>query len=465
MPLTETTLTTYRDVILSHRQPSPIQGAERPNPRFSSLFQYARLDGVPATIRKALTRLQGRGQFAPYSMVRFEASGKVDSTGKIHRGRWEGIAIGQLVRLDQRIELVTWKQDLSDATLREVESPCQRPPQKRGIALIGCGAFSHNVIVPALARAGATITGVADSSLLRAKHLADRIGTAVVYPAPADLLQSANQFDGMVIACAHGAHAGYATRALASGVPTLLEKPAAVDARGLRQIVSVYRETDKGLRVGHNRRFARDYNVLHRLASHGTPVDIQADVEAFSLPAHHWYYAPGEGGRVLGNLTHWLDLAIGICQDADPMEMRTTALRGDGVKVELRFPNFSTASLRLHDVGYRVIGGREKITVRTPHVSAYVDDWSVLRVEGSHWIRSRSRPRDRGHAQEYAHWYKSLFRKPSRSDILEPVRSHICAYTALSQLASNDASWQPLPRADRWLRPWRPSVSEDDTGP
>lgn len=451
MALLETPLTTYRGVSLLAAHPLPGKAPTQRTSALPSLVDYAKLDGVSMATRKALTRLQGRGQFAPYRSVHFRASERVGADGELQRGRWEGRAIGQVLQRGTAVELLTWNQDLSRSDLHEIAPPHRHRPARRGIAVIGCGAFSENIVLPALTRANAYIAGVADSSLLRAQTFARRARGAVVYATPSDLLESAQEFEGIVIACAHSAHANYGARALAFGVPTLLEKPAAVDERGLRNLLATVLSGSGKLQVGHNRRFARDYDALCQLALRG-PVDIQADVEAYPIPEQHWYHAPSEGGRVLGNLTHWLDLAIGICHDVDPVEIRCTRLNGDGVQVELRFPDSSKASLRLHDVGRRVVAGRETVAVRNMSASARVDDWSTLRVEGTRKIVSLRNRRDRGHTREYSHWFKGIRLGHDGTDPLEPVRAHLCAFTALAQLDSDDGLWRTVPNAGEWAR-------------
>lgn len=449
--LDATPLTTYRGVSLLATHPLPGEVAIKGISALSSLIGYAKLDGVSLAGRKALTRIKGRGQFAPYRSVHFSASERIGADGELQRGRWEGRAIGQVLQRGTVVELLTWNQDLSRSDLHEIAPPHRYRPARRGIAVIGCGAFSENIVLPALTRANAYIAGVADSSLLRAQTFARRARGAVVYATPSDLLESAQEFEGIVIACAHSAHSNYAARALAFGVPTLLEKPAAVDERGLRNLLATVLSGTGKLRVGHNRRFARYYDTLRQLSLRG-PVDIQADVEAYPISEQHWYRAPSEGGRVLGNLTHWLDLAIGICQDVDPVGIRCTPLHGDGVQVEVRFPDSSKASLRLHDVGRRVVAGRETVVVRALSASARVDDWSTLRVEGGRKIVSLRNRRDRGHMREYSHWFKEISLEHDGADPLEPVRAHLCAFIALAQLDSDDSLWRTPPNANEWAR-------------
>lgn len=468
-----TPFVTYRGVKVKRALPLHKSGPHTKERGVNALIDYAKLDGLSATLRKAKTRLERRGQFAPYALVDFVATSRVGRSGELEEGYWEGAAIGQLVEFEGTCELLTWNQHLTRSESSGV-APMNRLNHGNGLAIIGCGAFSQNVVVPALKSAKATIAAVADSSLIRARQLAARIDSAVAYQTPAELLHSAHEFTGIVIACTHSAHAGYAGTALQAGPPVLLEKPAAVAAPALWRLMHIAQDSSAPLRVGHNRRFARDYLTLRDIAQ-GTDggVDIQVDVEAFWIPAHHWYHAPGEGNRILGNLTHWLDLAIGLMGDAGPVKIRTTTLAGRGVQVELLFPGPLRASLRLHDVGPRAVGGRESIHIRTPMLSATLEDWSRLRLEDSTTNSVRVRRRDRGHGREYRDWHASVKQGNANADdacresgpkaqaILEPVRSHITAYAALDQIVREDIGWLSLPSAREWLSGPPPPESFD----
>ncbi len=458
------------------------------------LSAYVGADGPREALRKANTRRRGVGQHGRQELVRFVATEVVTPDGGVASGPWRGSAIGQVLEDDEATELITWHYGVtpplgagtaglvggveepgtanersgrrSTATISEAnEADEASVPSGRHVALVGAGAYMHNIVVPALVGAGVSRFTVTDASLVRARRLAATIGSGVrsraeveVVASPLDILEAGASFDGLVIACAHSHHGRYAARALANGARVLVEKPAATTGDQLDALVRALGAAPTGatLRVGHNRRFARDRTAL---ATSLTPRQFVADVEGFPLDRFHWYRAPGEGGRTLGNLTHWLDLSLMVFDDELPLRLRAEPLTGQGIEVALDFGARGRADIRLVDVGPRVMGGRERLSLRTDHDTVTVDDWSEVGVMSQGRHRQRRRRRDRGHHALYSDWVASLpepgrsatatgANQPSETAVLaqsaalgELVRSHQLAFLARAALSDQPGVW------------------------
>jgi predicted dehydrogenase len=439
-------LVVFRDVnIIKRREVAPRQRRSRRVPA-RALLTYARSDGVVTAVRKARTRLAGVGQHAPLVDVDFEAREKMGRDGAIHRGAWRGRAVGQLRTEGSRLEILTWHYDTSECESTPVPprrlSVPVNPLAEPTIALVGAGAFARNVIVPALRRAGARIVAVADGSDIAAEALARSIHGDVAVGVPADVLQPGYGFSGVVIACTHSAHSLYAGTSLQSGYRTFVEKPAALSRPELESLVAGARAADVELRVGHNRRFSRYFPILERHAANDD-AEIDLSIEAFPLSSLHWYRAPSEGGRLLGNLTHWIDLAIAVTGDDAPDRFRVERRQRDGLSIAFEFSRGRRVDVRYHDVGMRLLPGAERATVRHVEATVEVDDWRTTTIDDGTRRSQTSSRRDRGHDAQYADWVASLrYNRKSTTRLDQLVRSHALTFVVQSALGKNEDGWQ-----------------------
>lgn len=124
------------------------------------------------------------------------------------------------------------------------------------IGLVGCGRLALLGYVPALRSAtGVELVAVADPDHRRraevlAAHGDLRAGRVMAFPSAAALLAT-TAVDAVVLATPAHLHVADAARAVAAGVPVLVEKPPAEDLGGARALAAL----DPAPWVGFNRRF------------------------------------------------------------------------------------------------------------------------------------------------------------------------------------------------------------------
>lgn len=124
------------------------------------------------------------------------------------------------------------------------------------IGLVGCGRLAALGYAPALRRApGVELVAVADPDHRRraevlAAHGDLRSGRVMAFPSAAALLDAV-AVDALVLATPAHLHVADAARAVAAGVPALVEKPPAEDLGGARGLAAL----EPAPWVGFNRRF------------------------------------------------------------------------------------------------------------------------------------------------------------------------------------------------------------------
>ena len=269
------------------------------------------------------------------------------------------------------------------------------------VGLIGTGSFAQRILVPALLDAGASLTTVAS---LQGRAATDKWGAARprLAESPQDIFSSSD-VDTVVIATRHDSHAELAAEALKAGKHVFVEKPLALSYAQLESVVEAWRSSGRHLQVGFNRRFAPMTTELRSvLQSSGGPHTLLIRVNAGSLPDDHWMKdLDVGGGRVLGEMCHFLDLGSHLV-DSHPVEVVAasggnvdSAQGGEEVTAVVRYDDGSVVT-----VLYSATGGdglpKERIEAFSGGKAYAIDDWE--RWSGATSVKKSGRSDDtKGH--------------------------------------------------------------------
>ena len=181
-------------------------------------------------------------------------------------------------------------------------------------------------------------------------------------------------FDLAVLAIPSGGHAALAERAIAAGVPTVVDKPLTTTVASAERVVALARSAAVPLTVFQNRRWDSDFRTLRRVLAEGRlgrPLRLEARFEVYRpVDRARWQESPvaGDGGSVLVDVgSHRIDQAIllfgrpGVVS-AEIHRRRIGSVVDDDVFVSLSFAGDVTAHLWLsraaHASGpaFRVLG-------------------------------------------------------------------------------------------------------------
>lgn len=165
---------------------------------------------------------------------------------------------------------------------------------------------------------GAELTAVADIRLERLEKAAQTWGNQVKrYAAPLDMFHG-GEIDAVIVCSPHYFHAEHAMEAFRQGLHVLIEKPAGVYTRQVREMNEVARKSGKVFGIMYNQRTNPVYAKLKELVSAGELGEIRRTNWIIT----NWYRSQsyydsggwratwaGEGGGVLLNQDpHQLDL-------------------------------------------------------------------------------------------------------------------------------------------------------------
>jgi predicted dehydrogenase/threonine dehydrogenase-like Zn-dependent dehydrogenase len=258
----------------------------------------------------------------------------------------------------------------------------------RGAAgVIGAGNYAKMTFLPAMKKAGfERIDAVTSSGGLTARHLAERHDIAVVAP-DLDSLLDMESVDTVFVLSRHDSHAEIAARALRAGKHVFVEKPLALSEDELDEVLEALSESEGQLWGGFNRRHSDAVvRAMTALGKHGDPLVLNYRVSAGRLPEAHWYKDRRQGGRLLGEVCHFIDLASWIV--GLPVEQivalgsgKAETLLQEDLVVSMRFPDGSLATVTYAEHGHAATS-KERLEILGRGHSVLVDDFSRLVVDG-----------------------------------------------------------------------------------
>jgi predicted dehydrogenase/threonine dehydrogenase-like Zn-dependent dehydrogenase len=271
----------------------------------------------------------------------------------------------------------------------------EAPP---GIGWIGAGAFSTGTLMPAFRRAGfKRFVAVTSASGLTARRAAERhrfekavTGSFAVIDDP--------DVAAVVIATPHDTHAELAALALKDGRHVWCEKPIALTLEELGKVEAAWRVSGRQLMIGFNRRWSPAVKIMRdALDNVRLPKFLVYRVAAGPVPDDHWYTDRRQGGRLLGEVCHFVDTAqalIGadIAETVSVLSDGPGLVLGNDAVVSLRFTDGSLATICYGSA--RAKAGKEWIEVTAGQRRLVIDDFRSVMLDDHTVWKGRQ---DKGH--------------------------------------------------------------------
>lgn len=305
-----------------------------------------------------------------------------------------------------------------------------------GLGLIGAGAFASTVLLPAMNKAGfSRLVAVASASGLSARHLAERAGFERAVSGPDAVIED-KDVDVVVIATPHDMHASLTVKALRAGKHVFCEKPLALTLEELEDIEESFAASAGVLFTGFNRRWSEPaLMVREHFGEDGSPLVITYRVSAGLLPVDHWYHDRRQGGRLLGEVCHFIDTCAAIVgEDAIDIHAAGGGSRGElllaqDLALVLRYPSGSVAAITYAADGHPSVE-KERLEVLGRGRSALVSDFHEVVLDG----RSVSlRLKDKGHQSEASRFIDAVRsgEQPTGADGIASTRTALFAAASL----------------------------------
>lgn len=277
-----------------------------------------------------------------------------------------------------------------------------------GVSFLGAGNFATATLLPALSRDARFIPrGIYTPSGLSARDVADRNGFAFCAGSPDEAVSDVAT-RAIVVATRHASHASLVCQALKAGKTVFVEKPLALTETEFDDVVEAQHDSGGALMVGFNRRFSPHVRkMVAALSRRSSPANIVLRVNAGAISDTHWIQRPEEGGgRIIGELCHFVDLAA--CLVGGPptqayavsADRKKSPLLSDNLSVLLSFADGSIATVVYSAAGDTAYP-KERIEVFCEGKVMISDDFKRLSLtQGGRMHTSRAQQADKGHRAE-----------------------------------------------------------------
>lgn len=219
------------------------------------------------------------------------------------------------------------------------------------LGVFGAGNFAHAILLPHIkAMRQVTLHTLVTTSGATSNHGKATFGFMYADTNPETIFGNSN-INAILIATRHSSHAKLTRQALTSGKSVLVEKPLALNRKQLNEIITARHKAKCFFQVGFNRRFAplaiKMRHILHETIG---PKMLSLRINAGTVAPDSWINLPTEGGgRILGEICHFVDLArffikspiISVQADA----AATIENACDDLAITLRFNDGSLATI------------------------------------------------------------------------------------------------------------------------
>ncbi|HZO12274.1 MAG TPA: bi-domain-containing oxidoreductase [Polyangiaceae bacterium] len=319
-------------------------------------------------------------------------------------------SLGIVLRYPERPEAAA-------APKRSIILRSDEPPAGLGIVgWIGSGNFASRVLIPAFAKAGATLHTLASSGGVSAATVGRREGFRRATTDP-DTLLGNELIDTIVVTTRHDTHASWARRSLEAGKHVFVEKPLALDGEEVDRIETTLARTSAVLCVGFNRRYApMAARAREALRARTGPLVVDILVNAGAIPRDHWTQRADEGGgRIVGEAVHFIDLARFFAgSPISSLQVKTageTQIVEDVASIQLGFRDGSIASIRYLSNGHRAFP-KERVELFADGAVVRIDNWRTMRGWGVPGLTTHlPHAQDKGHAALAAAFVRAIRRQ------------------------------------------------------
>lgn len=300
---------------------------------------------------------------------------------------------------DSRVELVEKKSVKGD---------------KIGIGLIGAGNFARATMLPVMKASGLySFIGIATTGGIGSPQTVSSTGFEYATNDYKELLKD-ERVDLIVISTQHNSHAKFIIEAIEAGKHIYVEKPLCMNADELEKIKEAYKNSDRELFCGMNRRHAPLIKEIKKqLQTDKIPAVYDYIANAGFIPDKHWTQDEKTGGgRIIGEACHFVDtiqyLDGSRLTDMDITYAENEAYpKKDNAVITLKFESGAIANIIYTSMGSKKYP-KEQLRVFSNGSVCVLDNYVKLTRYGVNKSAKTKLKQDKGIANEYQYIYDVL---------------------------------------------------------
>ena len=316
------------------------------------------------------------------------------------------------------------------------------------LAIIGAGNFTQMTLLPAISKTSLALKSIVSQKGMTASTLAKKYNIPVASSDYKDVLTDPD-IGTVIITTRHNLHASMVTESLEAGKNVFVEKPLALNADELDQIIRVYNDSgvqkNLSLTVGYNRRFSpHALKAKKLLGDEPGPMNITATMNAGFIPSNVWVHdLLVGGGRILGEACHFIDLLIYLTGSlVSRVQMNGLGpdplLNTDNASMLVSFANGASGVINYFSNGSRSYA-KERIEVFSKQRTLVIDNFKSTNAYGFKGFKQLKTKLDKGHKEQFRQLEAHLVK--GGSDIIpfeEIVNSTRTAFAALESMKKGE---------------------------
>ena len=309
------------------------------------------------------------------------------------------------------------------------------------VGVIGAGNFAKSVLLPAMKKQrDVMFTSVVTTSGISAHHVARKFGFGSASTEAMSVFGDPDT-NTVIIATRHSTHARLTRMGLDAGKHVFCEKPIALTEAELTEVMEAAEKSAGILAVGFNRRFAPQVRTIKdAFADRTGPLMMAYRVNAGVVPATSWLVGEEGGGRILGEVCHFVDTLSFIAgAPVVAVSAQGTDASPDSVAATVTFADGSVGTILYTAVGDPAFP-KEYLEVFAADRVAILDDFRALTLS-TRGKRSRrsSLSRDKGHRDLLRTFLKATRGEGARPFTLAEIANVTSATLAIEQAVKTRA--------------------------
>jgi len=315
-----------------------------------------------------------------------------------------------------------------------------------GIGFIGAGSFAQKFLIPYAKPNGELLT-VVTSRGITAKSVGEKFNFRCFTTDAQDVFSN-KDINTVFIATRHNTHAALAMASLEAGKNVFVEKPLTIREDDLGKIAEICRrQSTCRLMVGYNRRFSPlARHARDTFSGLSEPLLISYRINAGFIPKNHWIQTDEGGGRILGEVCHFVDF-LQYITDSKPEKVfaecvtspNTKMINQDNVAITIRFSNGSVGIITYIACGDKLLS-KERIEIFGGGKSFIIHDFTTGELYNN-GASQKIKQSGKGHQEEV-----ELFIKSIRDGLPSPISLESIFYTTATTFRIIDALQTGLPQ-------------------
>lgn len=313
------------------------------------------------------------------------------------------------------------------------------------IGFIGAGNFAQSYLLPFLKEKNVVLKNVATRKPIHAKSVAEKFSFMELSTDPAVIFND-ESINTVFIATHHNSHAKYVMQAIKNGKNVFVEKPLAIKESELDQIKEEFKKQNVHLMVGFNRRFSKPFNVIKDFFSKTKgPFIINYRVNAGFIPPDHWIQDVEQGGRIIGEACHFIDIFDFII-DAKPVSLYASSICAnnalmkdqDNISVIINYTDGSVANLLYVANGDKALP-KEYCEIFAGGLTAVMDDFKKVVLYKNNKAKKLKFNGQKGHKEEIDYFINLIKGKEQTKLIFDKIyTTTLITFKILESLRKNE---------------------------